>query len=142
MAALAERWTTRHAVVTLHSFDGDALRLYYKPLPGAPVTTETLDVRPLFTELPELRRHRCDNGRHRSFFDEARDTELAHLLEHVLIELLAQRGRAREDIRGATNLDEAPARYRVRVSGWHDAAEAGECIEKALSLLEQQELWV
>ncbi|MCL2332577.1 MAG: hypothetical protein FWC54_03710 [Actinomycetia bacterium] len=135
-------WTARFAVVRLHSFTDGTLRLYYEPRPGAPTTTEGLDVRPLFEVLPGLRRHRCDNGRHRSFFDEARRTELAHLLEHVLIELLATRGQARARIRGATNLDEAPARYRVKVSGWTSSAQAGECIEKALLLLERPKLCV
>jgi len=127
-------------VVTLHSFEAGVVRLYYEPCPGAPITTNGLDLTSLFTALPGLRRHRCDNGRHRSFFDEARDTEVAHLLEHVLIELLALDGQSRARICGATNLDDAPLRYRIKVSGWTDAAQAEDCIEKALLLLEDKEL--
>ena len=124
-------------VITLHSFTGDTLRLYYEPLPGASPLTTGMDLTPLFAALPDLRRHRCDNGRHRSFYTEAQDTEVAHLLEHVLIELLANAGQERARIQGATNLDEAPARYRVRVSGWNNAVQAEECIEKAAQLLER-----
>ncbi|MCL2881873.1 MAG: hypothetical protein FWF45_03140 [Coriobacteriia bacterium] len=136
------RWTSRLAVVTLHSYSGNTLRLYYEPQPMAPTMTDELnvDVTSLFEALPGLRRHRCDNGRHRSFFDEARHTEVAHLLEHVLIELLATSGCPRCQIQGATNLDEAPRRYRIKVSGWVNVAQAEDCIEKALLLLGSQEL--
>jgi len=130
-------WTSRFAVVTLHSFEASVLRLYYEPYPDAPTQTDGLDIAPLFEALPGLRRHRCDNGRHQSFFDEARHTELAHFLEHLLIELLATTGQPRAQIRGATNLDEAPRRYRIKVSGWTCAAQAEDCIEKALLLLER-----
>ena len=133
-------WTSSFAVVTLHSFTGDTLRLYYEPRSGAPVTTEGCDLVALFEALPGLRRHRCDNGCHRSFFDEAQATEVAHLLEHVLIELLALDGCPRDHICGATNLDEAPGRYRIKISGWDRADQAEECIENALVLLECQKL--
>lgn len=46
--------------------------------------------------LPGLVRHRCDNDASRSFVHEARDTETAHLLEHVTIELMALSGSPRE----------------------------------------------
>lgn len=131
------RWTTGFATVTLHSFTGDTLRLYYEPAPGAPHMTGGRDLSALIAALPDLRRHRCDNGRHRDFLSEARDTEMAHLLEHAIIEVLASDGQTpRSQIRGATNLDEAPARYRIKISGFRCATEAGECIEKALRLLE------
>jgi len=129
-------WTSRFAVVTLHSFAAGTLRLYYTPQPGAPVMTTTLDVSPLFERLDGLRRHRCDNGAHRSFPMEARNTEVAHLLEHLLVELLAQSGAARAQIQGATNLDEAPARYRIKVSGWTCATQAEEAVAEALRLLD------
>jgi len=128
-------------VVTLHSYADGTLRLYYEPRPAAPQVTTGADLAPLFAALPGLRRHRCDNGRHQSFYDEARHTEVAHLLEHVLIELLATDGGvARSQIQGATNLDEAPRRYRIRISGWDNAAQAENSVEKALLLLEDQEL--
>jgi hypothetical protein len=116
--------------------------LYYEPGPGAPTTTTGFVLDPLFAELPGLRKHRCDNGRHRSFYEEARNTELAHLFEHLLIELAATSGSARENLCGATNLDEAPARYRIRVSGFSSATQARDCRENALCLLTRLELCV
>jgi len=42
--------------------------------------------------LPGLRGHRCDNGAGLTFAEEMADTELAHLLEHVAVELMALSG--------------------------------------------------
>lgn len=42
--------------------------------------------------LPGLRGHRCDNGAGITFADEMADTEIAHLLEHVAVELMALSG--------------------------------------------------
>ncbi|MCL2324519.1 MAG: hypothetical protein FWC48_02965 [Actinomycetia bacterium] len=130
------------ATVTVHSYEAGTLRLYFEPLAGAPATTAGLDVGPLFDELPGLAKHRCDNGKHRSFCDEARDTELAHLFEHLLIELAATSGAPREQLSGATNLDEAPARYRIRISGLQSAVQAEVCRENAMRLLKRLKLCV
>lgn len=45
--------------------------------------------------LPGLARHTCDNDDGRSFVVEMRDTETAHLLEHVTCELMALAGSPR-----------------------------------------------
>jgi hypothetical protein len=42
--------------------------------------------------LPGLRGHRCDNGAGLTFAREMADTEVAHLLEHIAVELLALSG--------------------------------------------------
>jgi hypothetical protein len=42
--------------------------------------------------LPGLRGHRCDNGAGMTFPQEMADTEIAHLLEHVAVELMALSG--------------------------------------------------
>jgi Cyanophycin synthase-like N-terminal domain len=42
--------------------------------------------------LPGLRGHRCDNGAGMTFIDEMADTEVAHLLEHIAVELMALSG--------------------------------------------------
>lgn len=42
--------------------------------------------------LPGLRGHRCDNGEGLTFVEELADTEIAHLLEHVAVELMALAG--------------------------------------------------
>jgi hypothetical protein len=42
--------------------------------------------------LPGLRGHRCDNGAGMTFPEEMADTEIAHLLEHIAVELMALSG--------------------------------------------------
>lgn len=54
--------------------------------------------------LPGLARHRCDNDAGLTFTAEARDTEVAHLLEHVACELMALAGSPRR-LRGETSWD-------------------------------------
>jgi hypothetical protein len=54
--------------------------------------------------LPGLRRHSCDNEAELDFVRELRDTESAHLLEHVACELMALAGSPRS-LRGRTSWD-------------------------------------
>lgn len=54
--------------------------------------------------LPGLRGHRCDNGAGRTFADELTDTELAHLIEHATLELMAMAGSS-PLLRGETTWD-------------------------------------
>ena len=54
--------------------------------------------------LPGLRGHRCDNGRGATFADELADTELAHLLEHAALEIMALAG-SPDTLRGRTTWD-------------------------------------
>lgn len=54
--------------------------------------------------LPGLRRHRCENGTSRGMARELADTETAHLLEHVTLELMALSGSPR-DMRAETSWD-------------------------------------
>ncbi|HEX9093947.1 MAG TPA: hypothetical protein VF902_08185 [Coriobacteriia bacterium] len=71
--------------------------------------------------LPGLRGHRCDNADGRSFADELSDTELAHLLEHATLEIMAMAG-SPDTLRGETSWDfRADGRgvFRVRV-GYDD----------------------
>jgi hypothetical protein len=51
--------------------------------------------------LPGLRGHRCDNGAGRTFADELTDTEIAHLVEHATLEIMAMAG-APASLRGET----------------------------------------
>lgn len=90
----------------------------------APTPEHTRDV-PGFAQrvialLPGLARHRCESGAHRSFESELRDTELAHALEHMAIELLAQNnpGQSRPSHYGETGWNaqiDGKRRYRVRL---------------------------
>lgn len=72
--------------------------------------------------LPGLRGHRCENGAGVTFADELADTELAHLLEHAALEIMALAG-APDTLRGATSWDfesDGPGVFRVRLE--HDDA--------------------
>ena len=55
-------------------------------------TTHTIPELPrcLFELFPHLARHQCHNGQNRSFAEEALETEVPHLLEHLIIELQSQ----------------------------------------------------
>lgn len=74
--------------------------------PGTPMRTS--DVPGARTRvlavLPGLRGHRCDNGRGATFADELADTELAHLLEHSALEIMALAG-SPDTLRGRTTWD-------------------------------------
>ena len=118
-----------------------------------PATTHDLDVDPLFDRFPGLHKHRCDSGKHRSFYDEARQTESAHLLEHLGIELLAQEGIPRSRLRGETGIHRNfeqlysqntqkgtlegvdTALFRIRIYGVGSFDQASEALEQAADLL-------
>lgn len=53
---------------------------------------------------PGLRGHRCDNPGGCSFRDELADTELAHLFEHLTLELMTLAG-SPDTLRGETHWD-------------------------------------
>jgi hypothetical protein len=72
--------------------------------------------------LPGLSRHRCECGSSHGIEAELCDTELAHLVEHVALELMAEWGAPRT-LRGETHWDfkrDGRGVFRVRVA--HDAA--------------------
>lgn len=72
--------------------------------------------------LPGLRRHSCDNDDGLDFTRELRDTETAHLLEHVACELTALAGSPRS-LRGRTSWDfarDGRGVFRVSVEYDHD----------------------
>ncbi|MBN2405373.1 MAG: hypothetical protein JXE06_07315 [Coriobacteriia bacterium] len=54
--------------------------------------------------LPGLRQHICDNAQGVTFAEEITDTEVPHLFEHVVIELMSRAGSPR-DLRGETQWD-------------------------------------
>ncbi len=54
--------------------------------------------------LPGLGRHVCHNDDGRSFAEELEDTEVPHLFEHVVMELMAQAGSPRS-LKGETSWD-------------------------------------
>ncbi len=73
--------------------------------------------------LPGLRGHRCDNDAGLTFADEMADTELAHLVEHATLELMAMSG-APTSLRGRTSWDFASdgrGVFRLRIEFEHEA---------------------
>lgn len=54
--------------------------------------------------LPGLAGHRCSTASHRTFAEELCDTEVPHLFEHVVLELMAEAGSPRS-LKGETAWD-------------------------------------
>jgi len=102
-----------------------------------PEMTHDLNVGLLFEHYPDLRRHRCDSGKHRSFFDEARQTETVHLLEHLAVELLVLSGVARDRARGETGIpdNEGQSAYRLRFYGANSLEEMDTLLRQAISTI-------
>jgi hypothetical protein len=83
--------------------------------------------------LPGLARHRCDNPDGRTFGAEARDTEVAHLLEHIACELMSLAGSPRT-LRGSTSWDfarDGRGVFRVRLRFDNDLTALGALKEAA-----------
>ena len=72
--------------------------------PGEPLRTDAAVASRALAALPGLARHRCDNDAGNTFAAEIRDTEVAHLLEHVACELMALAGSPRT-LPGETSWD-------------------------------------
>lgn len=86
--------------------------------------------------LPGLRGHRCDNGAGLTFADELRDTELAHLVEHAALELMAMAG-SPPTLRGETSWDFAAdgrGVFRLRI-GYDDETVARGALRSACDLV-------
>ena len=75
--------------------------------------------RQLFRLLPRMRRHTCHNDCGKTFHQECRETEIAHLFEHIILELQLQAQQEPTDLlRGETEWDwqiDPKGRYRVWV---------------------------
>jgi len=69
-----------------------------KTVPSAGVAERALEL------LPGLASHTCSTGDARSFIEEIADTEVPHLFEHVVLELMAESGSPR-DLLGETAWD-------------------------------------
>jgi hypothetical protein len=87
--------------------------------PGEPLRTSGVPglAAATLAALPGLRGHRCDNGAGLTFADELTDTELAHLIEHAALELMAMAGSS-PLLRGDTTWDFAAdgrGVFRVRI---------------------------
>jgi hypothetical protein len=75
--------------------------------------------RQLFRMLPRLGRHNCHNDNGKSFRQECKDTEIAHLFEHLILELQLQAQQNSSDfLSGVTEWNwqvDPRGRYRVSV---------------------------
>ncbi len=91
----------------------------------------------LFQKLPGLREHKCFNEEGLTFPEEVKRTELAHVFEHVVIELILLKDPAAGEIIGWTTWDwkiQPRWSYEVEI----DYANVGlimEAIEDALAIL-------
>ncbi len=91
--------------------------------PGEPLRTSEIPGLPAaaLASLPGLKGHRCRNGAGLGFAKELEDTELAHLIEHAALEIMAMAG-SPDTLRGATAWDfgaDGPGAFRVSVA-WDD----------------------
>lgn len=91
--------------------------------PGEPLRTSEVPglAAAVLEVLPGLKGHRCRNGAALGFAEELEDTELAHLVEHATLEVMAMAG-SPETLRGATSWDfvaDGPRTFRVCVA-WDD----------------------
>ncbi|MEL7666989.1 MAG: hypothetical protein AAGU73_02150 [Actinomycetota bacterium] len=84
--------------------------------------------------LPGLARHRCSTEVDRPFTQEMRDTEMPHLFEHVVLEVMACAGSPRT-VAGHTVWRRGEDVFRVSIFDDDDAVCAG-AARLALSLIE------
>lgn len=90
--------------------------------PGEPLRTSQVEraEERVLAVLPGLKGHRCDNTDRRPFARELKDTELAHVLEHAALEVMALAG-SPPTLRGRTSWDFAKdGRGVFRVSVEYD----------------------
>lgn len=87
--------------------------------------------------LPGLARHTCENSTGKAFELELADTQTAHLLEHVTVELMALAGSPR-DLHAHTSWDFAAdgrGVYRVAFAYDHDLVALG-ALKEAAAIVE------
>jgi hypothetical protein len=88
--------------------------------PGEPMRTSEApgSAERVLRELPGMKGHRCENDAGLGFRHEVRDTELAHLVEHAALEVMALAG-SPVDLHGSTRWDfakDGPGVFRVAVA--------------------------
>jgi hypothetical protein len=104
---------------------------YARTSSGADTSSRALEL------LPDLARHTCENGSAHGIVAELADTETAHLLEHVAVELMALAGSPRS-LRAETIWDfarDGANVYRVRVTYDDDLVALG-ALREALGIVD------
>ncbi len=87
---------------------------------------------------PGLVRHRCESGRSHGVLAELEDTEMAHLLEHLALEILVSEGHPRS-MQGRTSWDsraDGSGAYRVWL-GCPDAQAADAAFRAAATVVSE-----
>lgn len=84
--------------------------------------------------LPNLARHVCINERGETFGDDIVGTQPAHLLEHVAIELMAQRHQSGAGLMGHTSYADERGLMLVKLT-YRDDLVALECVKEAVELI-------
>lgn len=84
----------------------------------------------LLAKYPELKRHRCDSGQPSSFPDEMKHTEVAHVIEHLAVEILALLLQTRRGIGGKTGWQKEGSDREFLIKVWAPADNV--TIEQAL----------
>ncbi len=84
----------------------------------------------LLAWLPGMVSHRCSTETSRPFIEEMRDTELPHLFEHIVLEVMACAGSPR-DVSGHTVWRKGEQAFRVSVYDDDDAV----CVSAARAAL-------
>ncbi len=97
--------------------------------PGEPLRTSEVPglASAALAALPGLKGHRCRNSAGLGFARELEDTELAHLIEHATLEIMAMAG-SPDTLRGATSWDfdaDGPGAFRVSVAWDNDLVALG-----------------
>ena len=143
-----------HIIPLLYDIDLRCASFEIFLAPNVPCTTDGFDVDGLFEQLPGMRKHRCDSPKSRSFYDEARQTDIVHLLEHIAVELLVLAGLKRSDVWGETGIPRSDARgdgsqsqsclvqdnslpqgYRLRLYGTDSLPQAEGALNQAVDIL-------
>jgi hypothetical protein len=95
--------------------DPKNLRAHVRIADGAPLMTsdDIEGTARVYHLVPQIIEHECSGDAGTTFRDAMGDTELAHLLEHVVVELLAQTDRAGDVATGRTLVDEVDDRTYV-----------------------------
>lgn len=106
--------------------------------PGEPLRTSEVPglASAAVAALPGLKGHRCRNSAGLGFAKELGDTELAHLVEHATLELMAMAG-SPDTLRGATTWDfdaDGPGTFRVSIA-WDDDLVALGALRSACALV-------
>lgn len=84
--------------------------------------------------LPNLARHVCINEHGETFGDDIVGTQPAHLLEHVAIELMAQRHQSGAGLMGHTSYADERGLMLVKLT-YRDDLVALECVKEAVELV-------